>query len=156
MEENIFRKKSMDRVSSPEALNDYVRVATPSVWIVLSAVIVLLIGICVWGVFGRLDTKLKTGIVSQDGVTTCYIPEDMIDQISVGMEVLTKDKRGSIVSIIEMPVKLSTVDDYLSHLSGLQDGQWVYEVKCDIDISDGIYEAEIITESVAPMSFVIN
>ena len=27
---NLFRKKSMDRISSPEQLNDYIRVSTPS------------------------------------------------------------------------------------------------------------------------------
>lgn len=36
MESNIFRKKSMDRVSSPEQLNDYVRVMNPGIWMILA------------------------------------------------------------------------------------------------------------------------
>ena len=32
---NLFRKKSLERISSPEQLNEYVRVSTPSVWLVL-------------------------------------------------------------------------------------------------------------------------
>ena len=52
----LFSKKSLDKVSSPEQLNDYIRVANPSLWLVLGAVIVLLIGVCVWGVLGRMDT----------------------------------------------------------------------------------------------------
>lgn len=47
MNNQIFRQKSLDRVSSPEQLNDYVRVSNPGVWTILLAVIVLLIGICV-------------------------------------------------------------------------------------------------------------
>ena len=42
MEEQIFRKKSLDRLSSPEQLNDYLHVTSPGIWIVLGAVIFLL------------------------------------------------------------------------------------------------------------------
>ena len=40
---SIFREKSITRVSSPEQLNDYIRVTTPSVWIVLIALVLLMI-----------------------------------------------------------------------------------------------------------------
>ena len=44
MDESIFRKKSIDRISSPEALNDYLRVTTPTFWLILAAIILLLVG----------------------------------------------------------------------------------------------------------------
>lgn len=47
MEKQIFRKKSVERVSSPEQLSDYIRVSNPSVWMTLAAIIVLLAGVCV-------------------------------------------------------------------------------------------------------------
>jgi hypothetical protein len=43
--QNLFRKKSIERISSPEQLNDYLRVTSPSTWIILIAVIVLRTGI---------------------------------------------------------------------------------------------------------------
>lgn len=67
MNNKLFRQKSIDRVSSPEALNDYVKVSSPGVWIVLAAVVVLLIGACVWGVFGRLETTVPALVVSEAG-----------------------------------------------------------------------------------------
>lgn len=51
----LFRKKSIERVSTPEKLNDYIRVTTPSVWAVLIATVILMVGILAWGVFGRVD-----------------------------------------------------------------------------------------------------
>ena len=39
---SIFRKKSIARISSPEQLNDYICVSSPSVWLLLAAVAVLL------------------------------------------------------------------------------------------------------------------
>ena len=46
MSDQIFRKKSLDRISSPEQLNDYIRVANPGIWMILAAVIILLAGAC--------------------------------------------------------------------------------------------------------------
>ncbi len=57
----IFREKSMERVSSPEALNDYIRVTTPSVWIVLIALVVLLAGMLAWSIFGSVERHTADG-----------------------------------------------------------------------------------------------
>ena len=37
MSDQIFRKKSLDRISSPEQLNDYIRMANPGIWMILTA-----------------------------------------------------------------------------------------------------------------------
>lgn len=46
MEEKIFRETSMERVSSPEQLDDYIRVTSPGMWMVMGAVVLLLAGVC--------------------------------------------------------------------------------------------------------------
>jgi len=48
-ENSIFRKTSLERISSPERLNDYIKVSNPSVWIILAAIAVLLAAAVVWG-----------------------------------------------------------------------------------------------------------
>ena len=45
-QKSLFREKSLEQFSSSEQLNDYIRVANPSVFIVLGAVIAFLIGSC--------------------------------------------------------------------------------------------------------------
>ena len=57
----IFREKSIKRVSSPEQLNDYIRVTSPSVWIVLIALVVLLLGMLAWSVLGRIEVHDEDG-----------------------------------------------------------------------------------------------
>ena len=46
---NIFRKTSLDKISSPERLTDYIKVSTPSIWIILGAIAALLTGLIIWG-----------------------------------------------------------------------------------------------------------
>ena len=49
---DIYREKNINRVNQPEDLNDYIRVTTPSVWIVLIAIALILVAILGWMVFG--------------------------------------------------------------------------------------------------------
>ena len=57
----IFREKSIERVSSPEELNDYIRVTTPSVWLVLAALILLLAGMLAWSILGTVEAHDADG-----------------------------------------------------------------------------------------------
>ena len=60
-EKSIFRKKSLERVTSPEQLDDYIKVTTPSVWLVLAATLILIAGTLFWAVFGRVQVNTDTG-----------------------------------------------------------------------------------------------
>ena len=63
MDNNLFREKSIERVSSPEKLDDYIKVVSPGVWIVLSAIIVLLLGILAWVNVGMVPMTGEDGTV---------------------------------------------------------------------------------------------
>jgi hypothetical protein len=62
---SIFTQKSMDHIYGPEELNDYVRVTTPSVWIVLTAITLLVIGILGWSFFGTVAVHEEDGTVNE-------------------------------------------------------------------------------------------
>ena len=59
---DLFRKKSLDRVSSPEQLNDYIRVTTPAVWLVLLALVILLAGMLLWSILGTVTVQTDQGV----------------------------------------------------------------------------------------------
>ena len=159
MKSQLFREKSLERVSSPEQLNDYIRVTNPSVWIALAAVVFLLIGICVWGVFGKLDTVLTVGAITEGDRTVCYVKESDIGSVSPDLNVRLNGEVYGISQIAVQPVQIGPdFPDYLTHLGELCQGEWVYAVVLDgaAGADGGIYEAQIVMESIAPMSFVIN
>ena len=62
---SIFREKSLERVSSPEKLNDYIKVSNPSIWLVLAAIIILLIGATIYAIFGTVEMKTTDGNVKE-------------------------------------------------------------------------------------------
>jgi hypothetical protein len=158
MDNQIFRKKSLDKVSSPEQLNDYIRVSNPGIWLVLAAVIVLLIGVCVWGIFGRLETTVGSAAVVKDGEMTLYVKEEYLGKITEGMTVRVKENEYLITSVETKPQTIPEgFDEYMLHLSGMHVGEWVFGVSAmQTDLADGVYEAEIVIESIAPMSYIFD
>ena len=159
MARSIFRKASLDRISNPEQLNDYIRVTNSGVWMIMSAVILLLAGICVWSVFGQLDTTLTVAAITENNQTVCYIKESDVQAVESGMQVRIGEKQYQLGEISQRPVPVdSSFAEYLLHVGDLAEGEWVYVALVDdVHGEDGIIvEAEIVVESIAPMSFVLN
>ena len=159
MEKQIFRKKSVEKVSSPEQLNDYIRISNPSVWMTLAAIIILLAGVCVWGVLGRLETKVSAAALAESGSVVCYVKEADAEKVEGGMTVRIGENEFTVQSVSAAPVAVEQggkFSEYLLYVGGLQVGEWVYEVVLDGSLADGVYGAEIVVDSVSPLSFVFN
>lgn len=157
MNQQLFRKKSIARVSSPEQLHEYIRVSNPGVWMVLAAIVILLVGVCAWGVLGHLDTTLSTVAIVENGEMTVYVKEADIASIEKGMTVMIADAECTVTDISAQPLTVDdTFADYALHVGSFQKGEWVYAVTVSGDLADGIHSAEIVIESVSPMSFVLN
>lgn len=158
MSSTIFRQKSLEQISSPEQMNDYIRVSSPSVWMILAAVIVLLAGVCVWGVFGHLDTAVQTGGVCADGRLTVFVGEADYDKIKEDAVISVDGAEYAVTETAGAPVRVDDqIDPYVVHIAGFSDGEWVYSLQADApELADGVYAVSVITERVRPLNFVLN
>ncbi|MCQ2530038.1 MAG: hypothetical protein MJ086_02125 [Lachnospiraceae bacterium] len=139
MNEEIFRKKSLEKVKSPENLDDYIQVSNPGVWLLLISIIVLLVGACVWGIFGHIDRTVATNVHAERGAVVCYITEQELPKVQEGMVVKFQ---GMEAVIIEKGSK--------------EDMGYACELQSDQEIPDGVYEGKIVIKSVRPFSFILN
>ena len=157
MNQQLFRKKSVDKVSSPEQLNEYIRVANPGVWMVLAAIIILLVGVIVWGFIGHLETTVSSAVVCENGEAVIYVKEADAEKVNTGMVVRVGDKECKVSAISSEPIRVDdSIPEYAIHLGSLATGEWVYTVEIDGDFTDGVYKAEIVVESISPISFILN
>ena len=97
---------------------------------VLAAVIALLAGACVWGVFGRLETRISVPVQVTGGEASLVLEENR--QVGAGAK-----------------AEINGRDYPLGQPAGN-----TYHIP--VDLPDGVYQAEILVESVSPMSFVFN
>ena len=75
-----------------------------------------------------------------------------------GMTVRVDGVEGTIESINKIPVEIiDNFSSYFLYLSGLQVGDFVYEVNVGLTgIEDGVYSASIVVDSINPIYFVIH
>lgn len=136
-ENQIFRKKSLERIASPEKLNDYLKVTNVSAWLVLCVVIVLLIGFAVWSAVGDIETRVSAEAKAESGVVTIVLPSlSKGIQLESGMEIEIGTVNGEIATV--------RTDDYGRSIAS-----------ANMDIPDGTYGAEIIVERISPLSFLL-
>lgn len=139
MSEQIYRKKSLERVTSPENLKEYIRVSNPGIWLLILSMIILLIGACVWGIFGHVDSKIQTDAYVSAGKVICYLETENAARVELGMTVIVDGKEGTIGVI------------------GPKEAQgFACVVKMDETPKDGVYTAEIVTERIKPISWILD
>lgn len=154
---SVFRQEMLDRLASPEKLDDYIKVSNPGLFTVLVAVVLLLIALCVWSFFVRLDTVVSVTAISDGQTVTAYLPEYEIGNVKENDFVDIDGKNFSIKHIHNQPVQaIDVMDKYQLHVSGLSAEDWIYPVSLDGVISDGTYSAKIIEESNSIISYLIN
>ncbi len=138
---NIFRKKTVERIKSPEQLDQYLRVTRPGVWIVLLAVLLFFVGLISWAVTGSIDTTVdadvmvhdKRAVITEREQTNVITKVDM-SEVGKGTDVLIDGENYQADS--------SEVDE---------DGRTV--LYADTDLPDGKYTAQILVESISAIRF---
>lgn len=156
MAEELFRKKSIDRVSSPESLNDYVRVVNPGIWLMLFSIIFLLIGICAYGVLGHLDTNVEIVLKVVNGKTTGYVSAYDIDKLKNIESFEIDGEECKIVKLSNTPLKATSLEAFICYSLSAEENDWIYTIECESSLEDGEYSDSIVIESVSPISFVVN
>ena len=122
---SLFRQSSMDRIRSPEQLNDYLRVTHPGVWVLLAAVAVLLAGLLIWGCFTTIGSYAQGTARVEDGVMTVVFDDDHLAQnVEAGMTVTVGASSATVSSVGE-------------------DGDGTRFALADTTLADGTYQAKV-------------
>lgn len=130
----IFRKKTLDRISSPEQLTDYLRVTGPGIWAVLAAVIFLMAGILAWSFVGTLETK--TG-------ATVVVSGSSAEVITAGAEPLAEG----------MPLNVAGREYIITGVNTDPYGRTVGAA--NVDLPNGTYEGEVVVDRTRPIDFLL-
>jgi hypothetical protein len=166
MNNTLFRKESIDRISSPEQLDAYIKVSNPGVWIMLAALCALLIAALIWSVTGSLPTKVSVPGVMKGGQAVCYLSMDDAATVKAGQAVTVQALGqsgtfdGKVSDVGTTPLSSSEVaselnSDYLS--STLTTAE--YSIRAVISVSqtgiaDGtVLDLKIIVEEKKPFYF---
>lgn len=155
-QKELFRKKPLEKISNPNQLNEYIKVSSPSIWTVLIAAIVLLVGLLFWGIFGSLESSVPGVAIVSNNHASIYFSPDQAHAIQIGTKVRVKDAQGVLKTAPGSPQQIpADFDAYALSTGKLKAGDWKTHAEAELPLSDGIYDAALITESIRPITFLI-
>ncbi len=134
-ESKVFRQQTINRITAPEQLTDYLKVTSPGVWLVLISAIILIVGILVWATIGNLETTKDAHVVVQE--KKAYVLDYNGGELKEGMPLRIDSKEYKIDRIVKNESG-----------SSLAYGE--------TDLQDGEYNAVIVTESIHPIDFLLD
>ncbi|MEN6418582.1 MAG: hypothetical protein ABFC73_06635 [Clostridiaceae bacterium] len=167
---SIFRKESIERISSADQLDDYIRVQKPSVWILLMLVVALLVAAFVWAGTTKLETTVTAfGIMDSENsndTVTCYLTPDKAEIVKIGQAtILSYDKeyQGTVTAVSgpysfkEIATDFLDGNTYAVYMADIREGNNYYQVTIQgKNLPGGAFDVTIIGESVSPISFLFN
>ena len=151
--DRLFREKNLERLENPEKLNDYLRVTSPGVWLVLAAVIVLLVGTVIWGIFGTIKATAQAAIVTEDGASRCLVPEDALEGV-INYRTVTVDGKEMELApgVLEPQVISENTNIYIMLAGKLSIGDIVYPVELTESLEEnGIVTGTLLKETISPV-----
>lgn len=168
MSSTLFRKASLDSLTSPEQLNDYIKVSNPSIWIVLMAMFILLAVVLVWSITGSLPTSVHTKGVISGAKAQGYVDITEAGTIKAGQAVNIQAANqntainGHITSVGVVPLSAPEIaadlkSDYLAQSLAPRG----FAVKIDISLDGSnlpdktLVNLSIITDTVKPIDFLL-
>jgi HlyD family secretion protein len=138
----IFRKEALDRLSSPEQLDEMMQVTPPSAWMALAAIGVLLLGAILWGVFGRLPTTVHgDGILIRGGRLFKVSAVGSGQLLDLSAKVGDQLKKGEIVGHLLQP---QLQDQVRSARTQLEELRKQYQEQSEFESKDALREIELL------------
>jgi HlyD family secretion protein len=117
-ENKLFRKVSLDRLSSPEELDQRLTVTTPIGWIALIAIGMLILAALVWGIFGSIANKaVGQGIILSSGGITSVIHHANGQITDVGVQDGDYVEKGQVIARIEQTELITEINQLKEDLA---------------------------------------
>jgi HlyD family secretion protein len=104
MKSAIFRQVSLDRLSSPEQLDQLLAVTGARTWVAMAAILAILVAAVVWGFEGRvMTTAAGTGVIIRQGGVLNIVTSGAGVVISIAVKPGTSVKANQVIATIAQP-----------------------------------------------------
>ncbi|MBQ3705777.1 MAG: hypothetical protein II888_04910 [Clostridia bacterium] len=159
----LFRERSLEAIESPESLNDYLKVTSAGVWLVMGAVILLLIGGILWSIFGRIETSKSVAVSGENGGASVYVPYDSLEAVMASGTVQVDGasyRLSDRETDAEMIVVTEEMNPFVRVAGRLQAGDVVVRIPLaesdsGLESLEGVHAGTVITESLQPISLLL-
>lgn len=120
MKGKVFRKVSIERLSSPEQLDQVMQVTTPKGWMALATVCILLACATIWSFYGRIPTNVQAmGVLIKSGGIYNIVPRSSGQLADVAVRAGNVVRAGQVIARIDQPVLVEQIKSAKQRLAEL-------------------------------------
>lgn len=110
MAAGFFRKSALEKLSTPEKLDQLIKVTGPKAWIALLTVSLALSTGIAWAVFGKVKTKLNAVGVVLGGQVHEVVATSSGQLVKLKVAIGDKVKEGDIIAAIQQPELIQQIE----------------------------------------------
>ena len=126
------------RISSPEQLNDYLKVTSPKIWVLLAAIILLVVGLLLWSGFTTIESYATgTGRAVGGELVVTFDDAEKAGKVEPGMQMNVGDVQTEVLTV-----------------GADEDGNIVASARANIP--DGSYDVRVGYKSTQVISMLLN
>lgn len=103
MAAGFFRKSALEKLSTPEKLDQLIKVTDRRAWIALSTVVLAIVTALLWSVFGKVKTKLDVSGVIQGGEVHEVVSTAQGQLMEVKVNLGDPVERGQVIAVLQQP-----------------------------------------------------
>lgn len=117
MAQSFFRKSALEKLSTPEKLDQLIKVTGSKAWVALITIGVVLLTAIGWSVYGHIKTKLNAAGVLLGGDVYEVVSTSQGQLIKLNVKIGDDIKKGDVIAQIEQVQLKQQIDEAKSLLS---------------------------------------
>ncbi|RCX19349.1 NHLM bacteriocin system secretion protein [Anaerobacterium chartisolvens] len=121
MSQNLFREKSLEKFSSPEQLDELIKVTSPRAWLALIAIGCILLSAITWGFSGSIATQIEGhGILLNNGGVFSIRHNTSGQVVDIRFKLGEMVKKGDVIARIEVPQLIEEINSLRNTLQEME------------------------------------
>ena len=127
MKKNIYREITLKKLSSPEQLDQLIRLTSPKAWLAMLAIWLIVLVFIIWSFVGSIPAKLEgTGILLNNAGVYSLNSESQGQITDVRFENGDMVKKGDIIARVDQPYLVEEINSLLDNLNSMEEDNNIY------------------------------
>ncbi len=111
MSAGFFRKSALEKLSTPEKLDQLIKVTNRKAWIALLTIALAIGTAVVWSIFGKVKTKIDVVGIIQGGEVHEVVATSQGQLVELNVKIGSKVKKGDIIATLHQPELSQQIED---------------------------------------------
>ena len=107
---SFFRKSALEKLSTPEKLDQLIKITSPRAWIALLTIAIAIGTAVSWGIAGRVKTKINTMGILLGGEVYDIVSTSQGQLVALNVEIGDMVKEGDVIATVNQPEMLQQVE----------------------------------------------